>query len=336
MRKLCLALLLMIAAPAWAEESGAEETGPDLQAIVDQHIIAGYQTLADEVDALADTATKTCGTDMAALKAAYNTAFDAWVRMSHIRFGPSEQEDRAYALAFWPDSRGFTPRTLQSLLADDDPAIHDEAEFKHVSIAARGFYALEFLLYDPAFTKEPAPDLCALVHVITLDIADISHTILKEWQNGYGDKLVEADNDLYRTHEESLQQLYTALKTGIEFTALTRIGRPMGSFERPRPNRAEVRRSGRSLRHVMLSLEATRDLATMLSGGDEDIDDGFERALRIGNELDDPTFAGVEDVQGRFRVEALQSAITYIDDLLAEYLAPQLGITAGFNSLDGD
>ena len=56
---------------------------------------------------------------------------------------------RAFAIAFWPDSRGATPKTLAELISAEDPVIYSREEFAAVSIAARGFHALEFLLFDP-------------------------------------------------------------------------------------------------------------------------------------------------------------------------------------------
>ncbi|HBR37591.1 MAG TPA: peptidase M75, partial [Sulfitobacter pontiacus] len=52
-------------------------------------------------------------------------AFDAWIAVSHLRFGPSETDNRAFALAFWPDSRGATPKTLAGLITDADPVGRD-------------------------------------------------------------------------------------------------------------------------------------------------------------------------------------------------------------------
>jgi len=52
--------------------------------------------------------------------------------------------------------------------------------------------------------------------------------------------------------------------------------------------------------------------------------------------LDDPALAGVAEPQGRLRVEALQQSINDIRSLAAAQLGPTLGISAGFNSLDGD
>jgi predicted lipoprotein len=333
MWKYCLVLFCLLSSPVLAGEADIAAIIPK---VVHQHILPDYERLATTTATLADVVPASCGRDPEAVKEAYNKAFDAWMMVSHLRFGPSEEKDRAFALAFWPDTRGFTPKTLASLLRDDDPVIHDAEKFRTVSIAARGFYPMEFLLYDDAFTGNPAANRCALLTVMAKDMAKNAAAILKDWQGGYAELMIKADNDTYREPEEAVRQLYTALTTGLQFTAQTRLGRPMGSYSKPRPSRAEAWRSGRSLRHVLLSLEANRQLASLLSEEDADVDRGFDRAIRIVEGIDDPSFAGVATVQGRVRLEALQGAITLTNDLLAEYLAPRLGITAGFNALDGD
>ena len=135
---------------------------------------------------------------------------------------------------------------------------------------------------------------------------------------------------------EAARQVFTALSTGLEFTGDTRLGRPLGSYDRPRPKRAEARRSGRSLRHVQLSLAALRPLAAELSGGDAALDALFARAMDSAARLDDPVFAGVAEPQKRFHIEALQQQITDIRTHLSTVTGPQLGVAAGFNALDGD
>lgn len=115
----------------------------------------------------------------------------------------------------------------------------------------------------------------------------------------------------------------------------------MGSFDRPRPTRAEARRSGRSLRHVILSLEATRDLAALLAQDAPEtaayLDTAYARALDRAEKLaDDPAFAGAAEPMGRFRLEVLQNDIDQIRDIVGRDLAPLLGVTAGFNAFDGD
>lgn len=328
MRALLVALCLM---------SGAASAAPDLTAVVEDHILPGYAGLVHEAGALRAAADGNCSPEDPGLQAAYHKAFDAWISVSHLRFGPSELDDRAFALAFWPDPRGSTPKALAALIAEADPAVSNPEDFAAVSIAARGFYALEFLLFDPQFTAPNSSGIhCALVRAIATDIATNAAAIYDDWTGDYGDLLAEAENDTYRTPTEAARQVFTSLLAGLEFTAQTRLGRPMGSFDRPRPNRAEARRSGRSLRHVVRSLEATRDLARLLAPGNAEVEQAFAAALKRAADLDDPVFAGVGTPQGRLKVEVLQQSIDIIRAILAEDVGPSLGVSAGFNALDGD
>ncbi|MEL6414071.1 MAG: imelysin family protein [Pseudomonadota bacterium] len=330
MRGLLLSIFIFSASPLAADDI-------DIGAIVEGHVLPGYQALAAETANLAESAAEDCTPASPALIDAYHDAFDAWVGVSHLRFGPSEQDDRAFALAFWPDPRGSTPKALSALIRNADDAVTDPVEFEAISIAARGFYALEFLLFDPQLSNSENPAYhCALIRAVTNDISSNADAILAGWQDGYGDLMSNPGHDTYRTHAEAAQQLFTALATGLEFTSQTRLGRPMGSFDRPRPNRAETRRSARSLRHVILSLRATRELASLISMNNRQVDMAFDRAVQRAEELDDPLFAGVSDPQGRLRVELLQQDVDAIRSILAEEVGPALGIAAGFNSLDGD
>lgn len=184
-------------------------------------------------------------------------------------------------------------------------------------------------------------DRCTLVQTVTTDIATTSAAILEGWQTDYAARLKSPDtSSTYRSDEEVLQELFKALVTGLQFTSETRLGRPLGTFERPRPTRAEAWRSGRSARHVELSLAALNDLAFRLSSDNaelsERIETSFEVAATLLSELDDPIFAGVGDPQTRFKVEVTQQSIDNIHAVVRDELGPTLGVAAGFNSLDGD
>ncbi len=148
----------------------------DMGKLVTAHVMPRLQTLAERTDALAQTARQECAATSPALRSTYGAAFDAWVAASHLRLGPSEDEDRAFALAFWPDPRGATPKTLSGLIADADPVALDPAAYREVSVAARGFYAMEFLLYDPAISTAGDENYrCQLVQTVAADIADIGN-----------------------------------------------------------------------------------------------------------------------------------------------------------------
>ncbi|MDP5217251.1 imelysin family protein [Ruegeria sp. 2205SS24-7] len=311
---------------------------PLVQQVVDSHVLPGFQTLAQRTEALKAASVEAC----TGLEAPYHDAFDAWMAVSHLRFGPTETQDRAFAMAFWPDTKGFTPKALSALIADQDPAVKNPAQFSEVSIAARGLFALEFLLYDAQLSTAGEDGYrCDLIRAIAEDMDRIAVDILSDWAPHYAALLTAPGPDSrYRSDEEAAQELFKALTTGLQFTSDTRLGRPMGSFDKPRPNRAEARRSERSLRNVILSLAALRELAALLSQGHPgtaaELDAAFDRSIALAERLEDPVFAGVATPQGRFRVEALRNSIDEIRAIAATRLGPQLGVAAGFNSLDGD
>lgn len=333
--------LALIAALTMPVASQAQNRTPILTDVTERHILPRFAELSKAATILSEAAQQDCRPTAPALRSAYGAAFDSWISASHLRFGPAEVDDRAFAMAFWPDTKGFAAKTLSRHIATEDAAAHSPEDYAETSIAGRGFFALERMLFDPAFTEQDKADYrCALVRVIAADIDANAQAMADDWQ-GYVPNLTRpGDNSRYRTPHEAMQEMFKALSTGLEFTADTRLGRPLGSFDRPRPNRAEARRSKRSLRHVELSLVALRDLAARLSAGHAeialDLDASFARAIGKTRAIDDPTLAGVADPQARLRIEALQQSIHDIRAIAATRLGPTLGISAGFNALDGD
>ncbi|WP_425037474.1 imelysin family protein [Primorskyibacter sp. S187A] len=315
---------------------------PSITEIIDGHILPRFEALAVTSKALSDAAMQTCDPTSDSLRIAYGAAFDAWISASHLRFGPTEVDDRAFALAFWPDSRGATPRALAALIAAEDPIGHDPAAYADVSIAARGFYAMEFLLYDDDLMQMgTAAYRCTLVQTMAADIAATSRAIHEDWQSNHAQVLLlPGPNATYRSEDEVLQEFLRALSMGLQFTHDSRLGRPLGTYDRPRPTRAEARRSQRSASHVALSLSSLRDLAASLAVSDTALSDALDRqfatALNRLAALEDPTFAGVADPQARLKIEVIQQSIGAIRTIVQTELGPKLGVAAGFNALDGD
>lgn len=64
---------------------------------------------------------------------------------------------------------------------------------------------------------------------------------------------------IYRNPDDVLREVFRSFFTGRQFTEKSRLGRPLGRFDKPRPTRTEARRSGRSAHHVILSLTALWD-----------------------------------------------------------------------------
>ncbi len=322
--------------------AAAVVSGPALAGVdeaVEEHVLPRTSAFSAEADALADAARADCRAE--ALRQPFGNAFDAWLGISHLRLGPLETDGRAVAIGFWPDTRGMGERAQGQMLAAEDPAALDPEAFAEVSVAARGLFALERLLYEPNMSSYGADAYaCTLARAIATDLARMAREIDAEWRDGFGATLAsagEAGNERFLSESEAAQALFTALVSGLEFTADQRLGRPLGTFDRPRPERAEARRSGRSLRNVVLSLEALRGLAQSLA--DEPIpatEAAFAAAIETADGLDDPVFAGVADPQGRLEVEILQQRIDVARAAVVAEIGEALGVSTGFNAGDGD
>jgi predicted lipoprotein len=235
------------------------------------------------------------------------------------------------------------PKALSAMIADHDLAVTDGDEFAHVSIAARGLFALEFMLFDPSFdVYDQESYSCSLVQAIAYDLAQTGAYISAEWtkDDGFGAALRNAgaaENPRYLSEAEAAQSLYTMLTTGLENTAKQRLGRPLGSFEKPRPKRAEAYRSERALRNVILSLQASRDFALSMSPETPTETLAIlDEVLAKAQALADPSLASVADPAGRLKIEIIAQRIEAALGAIANDIGVPLGISAGFNASDGD
>lgn len=323
----CLLLALASAAPALA----------DVKEALESHLLPGYHDFVVATEALEQTARSTCLP--ADVTPAFHEAFDAWMWVADIRLGPSETG--ALPIMFWPDTRGFTRRSLARLIADEDPIGLDAQDYAHVSIAARGLMALERLLFDPEFaTYADGSYTCQLVGTIAADLATQARDLSAAWEGGFAPVLLSAGaegNTTFLGDEEVARALLTQMLSGLEFTTDRRLGRPMGTFERQRPTRAEAWRSGRSLRNTLASVNAAHVLARTFADWDLPRTDAALEAVHYAAQaITDPSFQNVTNAQERFHLEALQQAIQHMHDAIDAEIGEQLGIAAGFNAQDGD
>ena len=154
---------LVLACCLWASPALA-----DTDALLDRHNQPGVAGFAQAAQALDDAAADAC--QPATLSPSWNTTFDAWLEIAHLRIGPQEQA--ALTIAFWPDERGSGRRSLARMIAEQNPmGVHPD-EIAGISAAARGVFALETLLFDPAFNRYDSDSYtCSLVATLAGDLA---------------------------------------------------------------------------------------------------------------------------------------------------------------------
>lgn len=346
MRRLALALAFLLAGPALAETDHAALA----RRALDQHILPGFTRLDAATRALDAAAQAACAgsgpIDAAPVKAAYASAFDAWAAIQHIHFGPAEEDNNGFGIEFWPDTKGSTPRTLAALVAAADPIVDDPAAFAKESVAARGLMALDQLLFDPAAPPiEGGGYTCRLLVAITGDMTVTSGRMLARWQDPWSGLLTTAgapDNPVYLTLEEATKALYAALADGLQADIDLRLGRPLGTFDKPQPRRAEAWRSARSLPNLEASLDGLQGLFEVVfvpAIGEEHarpVRNAFAGVASAVNNVAGPIDAEVATPQGRIHVEAVQSALKRVQTEVMSHVGPVVGVTSGFNALDGD
>ncbi len=325
LKNFALAVALALAAPAHADVAEA----------VNDRILPDLAGFRQATQALADKAAQSCAPDD--LRPAWNAAFDAWLPVSFLRLGPAEENGRILAIAFWPDPKGIGAKQQRQMLASKDPAVNDPAAFAERSVALRGLFGLERLLYPAEPLQGDYP--CALIRATASDLARMAAEIDQGWRDGFAETVLSAGqpgNNLYLTPDEAKQALFTQLMTGFEFTADQRLGRPLGTFERPRPERAEASASSRSQRNVELSLQALLAFGQALAGPLPETRADTQQAIDATLALNDPDFSGFGQPQGHVRAEALLGLVRAARDSAGAEAGAALGVDIGFNSADGD
>lgn len=332
----------------------ADATEALVRDLVDGNVIPAYRAFASQTETLSSAVDAACAEDMLAtdtVKTAFAEAWRAWAQTRHVVKGPVTYFDRQYRIEFWPDARNRIDRGLISLReAGGTP------EIVGAVVAVQGFPALERLIY----TGEGAGD-CFIARPIAANLRNMAAEILTEWTTGdrpFRAALVAPGTGagVYYTHGESLTALMTGVVSSLEAVLRLRLERPLGEgSDKARPKRAEAWRSGLSLALIRADLAAMADFhfggvepgepprgvdAALRRAGETDLADLMARAFRLTREtagkVDGPLADAVADPAARAVLENLVTQVTALKALIERRVGPALGISAGFNALDGD
>lgn len=328
-----VSVLAILALPALA----APDYAGIRESIEADHIRPGYTHFAEKAKVLDYEIKRHCrntGEDPTRLaaQAAFHGALDAWQAVQHIRSGPIAEKDRHARLQFWPDQRGIAERHMRKLLAEplSETLMDDIAT---TSVALQGFPALEHLLFgsQPLSQHVIAPEKaarCPVAVAISHNIAGIADTLAAATRQVDGKTYVsDAVNDLV---------------VGLDFIQALKLKLPAGA-RKPRPFLLENWRSQRSLGNIEINIRALRELykllAKGLSGDDENaaaILDGFEKAEEEIRAMGRNGKVLLSEDGGPEKMRALASTLEALRRAIGTSMPAGLGITLGFNSLDGD
>ncbi|MCW2245863.1 putative lipoprotein [Azospirillum fermentarium] len=347
----------LAAAPASARS--VEEDKSFLDGLSRTHILPRIDALAA---ATADLATRLDGfcaaPDDAGLdkaRAGFNGAMDAWMGAQHLRPGPLLLQLRNERIAFWPERRGIVARQLGQLLNGTTPVTADAIGKQ--SAAVQGLTALERLLWDtdvtPARFAGDNARRCAVATAIGHNVADVAGAVKTEWHD-LTPALVRGEaTSVGQNATDAVNNLFSSLVTASQIVTDQKLLAPMGANAgEAKPAVAESVRSGRTMRNVTQNLEAMGAMVAGENGGPGFVSlipataegkaaaaatvAAFADAAKAAASVPAPFERTISEAKPRQAADAALKAVKAARDALTQKLPPLIGITLGFNELDGD
>jgi predicted lipoprotein len=345
MRALLSALLLLFGLnQALAQEEARVFPPADQKAIAlriaTEFVAPRYQTLGTAFRTQATAWHGFCAapseSGFGALAQPFADAVKAWSLVELVRYGPVSENFRYERIAYWPERKNDVSRALARLLAEPTPA--DPASMAGRSVAVQGLSALERLLYDDGaraalLTGEDAQKRCAAGEAIAGNLVAVADEVSAGWAT-LMQNLAKADDVLAR---EAVSRFVTDLLTVYQIVGDAKMDVPMGSsLEEARPHLAQYWRSDLSNVALAADLGSAADLTALILGEDDSGVRAVRAAARLATELPAPLAHLVVQNAGRSRVLLLRNAVRGARDLTSQTVPAALGVTVGFNSLDGD
>lgn len=356
------ALAALIAASMVPAMTGsAQAAGPDFGAFnttfATKIILPAFDNLVTVTTAFAKTAeafgAKPDAAGLDAVKQGFNETSDAWAAAQQFRIGALAQEQRTERFAYWPERRNVVEKQYLALLAGKGKDGLAAAQFANASVAIQGLPALERILYG----EDKGQDLlkgasAARRQVIVVAIAHNLQSIATDARAAWQDLLkdpAKAASSFAASPAEGTAQSYTNLLTITQIVAEQKIGAPLGGADAAsaKPKAAEQWRSGRSMRNIVVNLQTAKNSVLAPGGyGDllaadqaalkADVAKAFDDAIAAANTVGDDFTTDITHQDHRKPVTALLVKINHLRDLLRQQMPPALGVTLGFNELDGD
>jgi predicted lipoprotein len=259
---------------------------------------------------------------------------DGWAAVEVMRAGPASKEFRNERLYFWPERKNAVERGLAALLKRAAASKLTADDIRAESAAVQGLPALERLLYPKGSEGHPQKTVsidaagCSAGEAISSNAARIAADMAQEW-TALGDV---ADDSARTAFATDLVTAYAMIKDKkVEDV----IGK---SADAVKPHAAEFWRSGRAMRDIVVNLETLDRINTFLFKGasDEMAHPSTTRsALDIAKTLP-PDLGALAAGKDRSSAILLRDAVDSAEDRAKAELPALLGVTVGFNSLDGD
>lgn len=325
-------------------------------------IVAGHQRLEVAAAGLEAAAGEFCAAPdepgLADIRAAWDAAMAAWMRVQPVRFGPIREDGRDYRLQFWPDPRDLAASQTRALIEGEGGI--DAGRVAQASVAVQGLPAIEYLLYpdegDALAAFAAQPRRCAALTAIAAAVAATAGELARAWSPEGGDYAARltayGGDNRFADADAALSVVVGSLAETVQDIESSKLGWPLGSRGggEPRPLRVESRRSRRSLANIRDNLAGVETLFTAGGGGGlaallraqgeqalaDAVLERLERAQTQAGALPAPLYDALTGQADLAPYRELLATTRELGDLLGERLPRTLGVPLGFNFNDGD
>lgn len=279
----------------------------------------------------------------------------AWSAIDFLRFGPLVEANRYEKIFFWPDPRGVTLRQTQAVIGKQDKALLEADALRAASVAVQGLPSLELALYagDAALLRgDGAADYrCRYAVAVAGNVAALGAELARAWspQGETALRFIQPadDNPLYRSEREVAAEAIKALSGGLQFIRDAKLTPALGaSAETARAGRMPWSRSGLALPAMAATL---RGMAAFAAAGEfarslpadqtwmaEVLTTApLEPAARLEAVALSPEQA-LADGETRAVLAGVALRLKDLTEMVNGQIASALGVSVGFNALDGD
>jgi len=301
-------------------------------------------------------------TSLDTVQQAWRDARDPWKRSEAFGFGPVKELRIRSAVDWWP----IDEAQLQAVLTDT-PEITEQYVADQGS-GARGFMALEYLLFDPEGgdeavltalnSGETAARRCSYVVAVADYLETKGLELANAWRTtggNYAWELATAGqgSTVYTSSQAAINDLVNYLIFSVEEVADVRLGEPLGkaSGGTPQPELVEGARSDNALEDISDTLLGVQSLYLGSHGGQQGV--GLSDLVRSRKETIDERLRGelqdalaaIQAIPGPLEaavttdpapVELAYERVKALQASLSADVAALLGVTLTFNDNDGD
>ena len=348
-------LILILLLSVYCHIARAEDSNLD-SSIAHRLVTHVYQPLhAEFAETSARWATGTIGlcqrppaSSVYKLQVGFMQLVQAFGAVELFRIGPLLEDNLQHRLFFWPDKRAIGERQLRVLVASLDKKPVTAQQLAEKSVAVQGFTALERLLFTPGYLPVELAPQCHLLPVVMENIAEMAEQLDNGWQSTseFAQLFLspQADSTYFRSTEEVARSVFTQIKVGLDIVIDGKL-RPLLSGDKTTVKDAPLWISQRTVAMLTGNIHGLEGL--LFESG---LLDDTEVAAQLGVEFEyinhvlrqlKPVvrFKGDDDKlrpEVRVLMNKLAAVIAGVRHTVNNDVADQLGLSAGFNSEDGD